>query len=300
MHPTLQTHCTTCSESTPIPFSAAAFSQTHYCSHCGAASTGITTKSPESSMSAQQHDELAGLFARSLTFASPTPPPDVAPALTTSLPDPIPAPTPTYYASTHYTPTRHMVPIRFVPQPAPTPEPTVMSDAELAALLTQNSINPMALYPAQIALFRNADSPQRLRLLELWRISPPSAGGYDLAKEAEGWRESTLAREEGLARVRYERLMAAREFGSGGGGLAGAGEVERPATAPEKSAAEPYMMSGYEMLARKEYETSQRTDPVYNTGLWSGESRLGGYDAMRAWPEAKLGCVNGLDEEMVM
>lgn len=69
-------------------------------------------------------------------------------------------------------------------------------------LLRQHSIDPSALLPNQIHLFQDADHEQRLRLLELWRISPPS---YPVEEHLNGtWSSTSVEREEVLARARYE------------------------------------------------------------------------------------------------
>jgi len=277
-----------------------------------------------------QQDELAGLFARNMTFSNPTPPPDESQALPKPA-ESAPQPQPTVYASQHYVPNYHRVPIRFhatpqaSPEPEPAPEPVrhiqPLSDSEIVDILNRNSIDPSSLFPSQVALFRNADNDQRLRLLELWRISPPNLGCYDLAKEQSTWLETTLQKEEQLAKLRYERQMVERQFGSNSKeqGMSDV-EPERPSTAPESRGrisvhAEPYMMSGYELLAQREYEQSssplkettkynQSTDPVYRgSGEWAKgiqdmENRYGAFEQTRegSTPQA----LNGLDEDMVM
>lgn len=290
-----------------------------------------------------QQDELAGLFARTMTFSNPTPPPDEQQNFQKpSEPEPQPA----VYASSHYVPNvqpRHSVPVRFhstpqaSPEPEPVPQPTYtpivhfLSDSEIVEILNRNSIDPQTLFPSQVNLFRNADNDQRLRLLELWRISPPNLGHYDLAKEQATWLETTLTQEEQMARLRYERLMTERQFGNKiqqrqqedhGMSLEVIQDIERPASAPESrgrsshGGAEPYMTSGYELLAQREYERSsadaalkestrynQSTDPAYRgSGTWTKsvedmENRYGAYEQSCVGPTVAL---NGLDEDMVM
>jgi hypothetical protein len=293
-----------------------------------------------------QQDELAGLFARSMTFSNPTPPPEQQQIF----PKPSePEPQLTVYASSHYVPNVqprvHTVPVRFhaTPQASPEPEPAPqpiyqpivypLSDSEIVAILNRNSIDPQTLFPSQVQLFRNADDDQRLRLLELWRISPPNLGHYDLAKEQATWLETTLHQEETMARLRYERLVTERQFGNKnlqrgqqedqGMSLEVVQDIERPASAPESrgrsshgAAAEPYMTSGYELLAQREYERStadaalkestrynQSTDPAYRgSGTWNKsyeelENRYGAYEQSCVGPQVAL---NGLDEDMVM
>jgi len=224
------------------------------------------------------------------------------------------------YASTHYIP-----PTSFhanaTPQATPEPEPRPLSDNEIAAVLIQHSIDPHTLFPSQVALFRNADDEQRQRLLELWRISPPNLGAYDIAKEQATWLETTLAREEEVARLRYERaVLEAQGIGSPHN------EISRPSSAPAATNtstgtntngnAEPYMMSGYELLAQREYERSalaetsrynQATDPVYASQQQVGGWKQGGlqdmennYGAFAAQRENGGMSMNGLDDEMMM
>jgi hypothetical protein len=232
-------------------------------------------------MQREQQDELAGMFNRTMNISNPTPPPD------TQFQPPPPAyeltattghVLPKLYASTHYTHTHHVVPVRFIPHsPSPEPRPA-LSDPQIFTMLLQNGIDPTTLFAPQIHLIRHADPEQRLRLLELWRISPPNLGAYDLAKEQQSWHETTLAKEEEMARLRFERQTAERNIPrvtsssdliSEPSNLADVmQQPERPSSAPEllKGTAEPYilngyasMTSGYEQLLQREYEESQQT-----------------------------------------
>ncbi|QDS67426.1 hypothetical protein FKW77_000232 [Venturia effusa] len=280
-----------------------------------------------------QQDELAGLFARSMTFSNPTPPPEQQQqqAFQRST-DPAPQ---IIYASSHYVPNprpRHS-------EPSPEPELVLyqpvayfLSDSDIRDILSRNSIDPDTLYLSQVDLFRKAGDDQRLRLLELWRISPPNIGHYDLAQEQASWKETTLNQEEQMARVRYDRMMAERQFGNKiqqrqvedrGMSLDVAREIERPASAPESrwrsshgSGAEPYMTSGYELLAQCEYEKStadpvsndlipytQSSDPIYRgPGPWDTTFQ----DVATRYGACEQSCVgapstfNGLNEDMEM
>lgn len=281
-----------------------------------------------------QQDELAGLFARNMNFSNPTPPPEQQQRQPfQKLSEPAPQ---IIYASSHYVPNpqpRHNEPS---PEPEPVPyQPVVhfLSDSEIRGILNRNSIDPDTLFLSQVNLFRNAGDDQRLRLLELWRISPPNVGYYDLAQEQASWKETSLNQEEDMARLRYDRLMAERQFGNKiqqrevedhSMSLEVAQEIERPASAPESrgrssqgsGAAEPYMTSGYELLAQREYERStadaasneaprynQATDPVYRaSGTWDKTvedmaNRYGAYEQSCVGAPSML---NGLDEDMEM
>ena len=281
-------------------------------------------------------EELVGLFARQMTFSNPTPPPE----------EPIPSVSaqqslsiPVVYASQHYTPNRHVVPVRFntppeqpVQQEEQQQQQRYLSDEQLIDLLQQNSIDPHQLFPSQVDLFRNADADQRLRLLELWRISPPNLGSVN---EHAAWQKTDLQKEEMLARLRYERrignggtpeLRNLQEEASWGAATA---EPERPSTAPEQKThtAEPYILSGYEQLVKRDYEQAQRqmqqtlplqestrynqsTDPVFQqqSGLWQKnaqdmENQYGTFQAMREshaiWGSCMLDA-HRMDEDMIM
>jgi hypothetical protein len=252
----------------------------------------------------QNHEELAGLFARSMNISNPTPPPETRfepPQPPAELPQQLPT-EPIVYASMHYTHSRHVVPVRFSSTPETTPEPQrPLTNDEMYRMLLQNGINPHSLFPAQVHLFRHADLEQRLRLLELWSISPPDTAPYDLLKQQEAWSATSIPKEMEMARLRFERVVernalhtAALRSASSDAELApfhppqpslrtdvsGAGpatvQPERPASAPgTKTYAEPYMSSGYEMLAKREYDAhantplrettryNQATDPAY-------------------------------------
>ena len=76
----------------------------------------------------------------------------------------------------------------------------------MAEVLRQHAIDPAALLPNQVHLFLNADDEQRYRLLELWRIAPPS---YPLEEHLNGsngtWITTSVEREENLAKIRWEQ-----------------------------------------------------------------------------------------------
>lgn len=288
-------------------------------------------------------EELVGLFARQMTFSNPTPPPE-EPMAPVSQSQEQSAPVPVVYASQHYTPNRHVVPVRFntPPEPPvisqPQQQQRYLSDEQLIDLLQQNSIDPQQLFPSQVDLFRNADADQRLRLLELWRISPPNLGAYDLHQENAAWQETDLQKEEMLAKLRYERRIGQRgtpelrNMQEEAGWGAATAEPERPSTAPENRShnAEPYMLSGYEQLVRRDYEQQQEqqqqqqqamplqestrynqsTDPVFQhpSGLWQKntqdmENQYGAFQAMRenqvVWGSCMLDA-HRMDEDMIM
>jgi hypothetical protein len=252
----------------------------------------------------QPQEELAALFSRNLTLD-----PMCQPAAT---PAPAPAPDPSQaaqeepkivYISQHYNHSAHLAKQQqqqeeaaaAASQPAPRPasEPPHNEHAAVEQVLRSHSVDPSALSTAQLQLFRTADTPQQLRLLELWRASPPtsSADNPTLA-----WASTTLEQEEALARLRFEqaqqRLVDEQlqlELFGGGGGSSGGMDMEAAEPEPETVMSldgtpltpiqagdgrwvgaatvplassyhymEPYMASGYEEMARREYEESVR------------------------------------------
>lgn len=176
------------------------------------------------------------------------------------------APKAIVYASSHYTHSHHVVPARSIFEP---PVRTHIDMSELGLILLRNSINPELLFPSQVELFQNADDDQRLRLLELWRISPPQgrqgypAGtDYNMSRQLYDWPPTSLAQEESMAKLRYEKTHQ---------------EQQTRDLSASPPVAEPYMTSGYDMLAKREYEQSAKeatyhpaTDPVYNSASTSG------------------------------
>lgn len=254
-----------------------------------------------------QQDELTQLFAASMHLSQNAP----------QQPQPEPvqqqneqgAPKAIVYASSHYTHSHHVVPTRSVSAP---PVRTNIELSELGAILLRNSINPELLFPSQVELFQNADDDQRLRLLELWRISPPQGrqgypegSDYNMSRQLYDWPPTSLAQEEAMAKLRYEKDQQQQE----------AHRARELSTSPQL--AEPYMMSGYDMLAKRDYEQSARepgyhhaTDPVYNSsssssnGLWQKSANVSemenNYGAYAYAREYGFQQPVYADEEMVM
>lgn len=226
------------------------------------------------------------------------------------------APTPviTYSISQHYHHSAHLANRTVAPhQPAQRPAeeqqratsmPLDMNSA--VALLRSQGVDPAVLSASQLHLFRTArDANQRQRLVELWLIYPPASAAEN---PATAWSMTTIDQEEQLARLRFERATAAgsdvvrqqqqQQTQQTQGTqpetvLSLDGTPVRAVVTPLQAddghwllnahataAPEPYMVSGYEELARREYEESMRrgqeqqqqqkqqqytpaTDPVY-------------------------------------
>jgi hypothetical protein len=130
-------------------------------------------------------------------------------------------------------------------------------------ILRIHGVDPFTLTPSQLQLFRIADQAQKRRLVELWSICPPNNGG-DIPSLA--WSSTTVEQEEHLARLRHERLQQAETLSLDGTTVqSNDGSWHQQAT----HESEPYMMSGYEELMRREQERerqsmeSQRSDAGY-------------------------------------
>ncbi|KFY96311.1 hypothetical protein V500_02506 [Pseudogymnoascus sp. VKM F-4518 (FW-2643)] len=205
---------------------------------------------------AATQEELSALFSRNLSFQPPPPPPAPAPIHQTTPP----TEAITYSITQHYHHSSH------------TARPTPTTDAHTTSIiLSRHGVDASSLFPSQLALFQSADPAQQMRLVELWRISPPTYGGHALAAEQPQWPATSVAQEEAMAQARYERAMleerAARHHSvEGGDDVMSDGEISNAPLTPIQGggdgrglgggAVEPYMASGYEALAAREYEIS--------------------------------------------
>ncbi|KAJ4333655.1 hypothetical protein N0V95_009371 [Ascochyta clinopodiicola] len=277
---------------------------------CGSISTGINVQAKAQEDANMQQDELAQLFATNMHLSQNAAQQqqvqqEQAQQQQQEQTQQQDAPKAIVYASSHYTHSHHVVPTRSASEP---PAKTHIDLSELGAILLRNSINPELLFPSQVELFQNADDDQRLRLLELWRISPPQGRqgypadtNYNMSRQLYDWPPTSLAQEESMAKLRYEKAQQVEQ-------------ARELSTSPQT--AEPYMASGYDMLAQRDYEQSAKqpnyhsaTDPVYNSaggsGLWQKnvgsisdmENNYGAYAYAREYGFQQPSYA---DEEMVM
>lgn len=289
-------------------------------------------------MQQQQQEELARLFQAHMSLNQqikpPTPPPEqdscLGQPLQQHVQDVARVASPIVYSSTHYTHSSHVVPQR----PVTAPARTHIDVADLQNIFLNNSIDPSLLFPSQVDLFQNADDSQRLRLLELWRISLPHGRPgspddiqYNVSQQLYDWPPTSLAQEEAMAKLRYEHIMAekaqsehilsheeALAHSMSPKSESAAVKETRVFLASTSENAEPYMASGYDMLAKREYEASaeaalreshrynQATDPVYNSpgknmgSIMEMENRYGAFAHARDYDVQPV----HVDDEMVM
>lgn len=186
-------------------------------------------------------DELADMMARNMHLGMQAPSADVS-----SPPTPlvVPQPAPITYISQHYHHSAHVV-------PAPIGE-----EIPVSIILRNAGVNADALFPSQLQLFRNAQRDQQERLVELWRICPPTYGGQLVNRDMGNWPQTSLELEEQAARQRWEKQEQER--------------LKNLSVLPgqqARSTAEPYMSTGYDadMGMDNDMETyRQATDPAYN------------------------------------
>jgi len=243
------------------------------------------------------HEDLAALFSRNLSLHNP---PYVAPVQQSKEQSPEVETPYTYSITQHY---HHSAHVANQQRSRPASEPPQTDQLTTEIILSRHGVDATSLFPSQIDLFKSADAGQQMRLIELWRICPPNYGGHALAQDLGNWPATSLEQEEAMAKLRYERQILDERMSRIGAEQATdsaddtmSEESNNTPMTPIQGgdgrwsgtghAAEPYMMSGYEALAQREYERSagpskdiyshfgmaiggpsykQATDPVYKS-----------------------------------
>ncbi|KAL9105239.1 MAG: hypothetical protein Q9187_008751, partial [Circinaria calcarea] len=147
-------------------------------------------------------------------------------------------------------------------------------------ILIQNGINPSLLLPTQLVLFEQAASDQRTRLLELWRISPPDYTAYgtqELSDELGGWCRTTLEQEEEMARLRLQRKGELATQTDTNSKIGEHTTTLNSLNQGDCQTMEPYMTSGYETLAQREYDQQLQTGLYVKETHLPSESVVGGH-----------------------
>ncbi|KUI66556.1 hypothetical protein VM1G_01402 [Cytospora mali] len=268
-------------------------------------------------------EDLASLFAKNMSLSAtqqPAAPPPQDDRIV--------------YISQHYTHSAHIAhqqqqqqhqpqPPQDEPMQRPSSEPPRSDMHDLELLLRSHGVNTSALSLPQVELFRNAGDAQKMRLVQLWSICPPSNSTDNPSLT---WTNTTVEQEEMLAQRRFELQQQQQQQQAEQGvpvtevvmSLDGTETETTLGSSPAASMQsadgrwpplsqhhhmEPYMASGYEELARREYDASARkaaeykaaTDPVYETtgGLLDWERQQ--------WMENRYGSIMAWrdDEEML-
>lgn len=227
-------------------------------------------------------DELSALFNRTLNLEP------VRAAAEVEVPNEEPK---IIYISTHYIqPTR---PSSLSPPPADPVQPPVpqVDHTEVLQHLNQHGIETSGLCSPQLELFKNVDDSQRTLLMDYWRAAPPTKD------QTQDMTTTTVEQERILANLRIERMQMLEDeaiMAQLQGEAEAAAELARqqeqeqeqllqqqfdsdsvmstdstpltPMQSPSGSWVqtspinymEPYMMDGYEDMARREFEASAR------------------------------------------
>lgn len=177
-------------------------------------------------------EDLATLFDKQLNMGTVEPPETPEPSSpVSSQPSPI-----TYSITQHYHHSAHIARQAAAAGPEalhPSPEVTHTNDA-----LRSQNIDPSTLSPEQIELFEHAMPEQKSRLIQIWQICPETNQATGLHQFVGNQQQQQ--QHENVPMEDYEMDMTQE----------GSGESH------EQHDAEPYMVSGYEMLAQREYERS--------------------------------------------
>lgn len=83
-------------------------------------------------------------------------------------------------------------------------------EKQASDVLQEAGVNASVLLPSQITLFKNADDDQKQRLVELWKIAPPTAGTQLPPAASSNWPQTSMELEEEAARLRWETMERER------------------------------------------------------------------------------------------
>ena len=181
--------------------------------------------------------ELASLFSRNLNIENTA----TEGASTTQGLSPKTGNSITYSMSQHYHHSAHVVPSKTSSQTSdagPESLPSSSSQESVQYTLFQHDIDPSRLSSSQLVMLEQAGPEERARLLGLWRLTPPETSYF------------------GLHEVDHDDNVEMRMEGDCGGSFTTTSGGET------KQVAEPYITSGYETLAQRDYD--QQANHVYN------------------------------------
>ncbi|KAK4216965.1 hypothetical protein QBC37DRAFT_67340 [Rhypophila decipiens] len=177
------------------------------------------------------------------------------------------------YASMHYNPPTAVN--HLVSSPAPVPK---IDYTEVLQYLQHHTIDTSGLSDAQLELFKNVSEPQRMELLQFWGIAPPKKGATP------EFTTTTVEQERTLANLRWEQMQedeAMAQLQAEASAAISQQQLEsdtvmsqdsNPPLTPVSVSVqlndsswiqtspvnymEPYMMSGYEEMARRSWQCS--------------------------------------------
>ncbi|KAI0195433.1 hypothetical protein F4808DRAFT_329343 [Astrocystis sublimbata] len=199
-------------------------------------------------------DELSTLFSRNMTFQQPRPEPVQQ---VQQQPDAEPI---KYSITQHYHHSAHAVHQEAAPEPQRAASVPAQTQFSAEQVLSQHGVDPLRLSAQQIELFKTGDMPQQLRLIELWQICPPDNSSNTHTRM--DWPDTSVEQEMILAqrrqsqRAEEERQRRDSEMSMDGTPLTPVQTTDGHWVTT--AYVEPYMMSGYEMMAQREYEESTK------------------------------------------
>ncbi|KAG9789849.1 hypothetical protein ABEF93_006554 [Exophiala dermatitidis] len=202
--------CQHCGCETDLSNTLAVFEDNPHCKQCGLSAYESDMKMQDELVNMMAHNLQIGLIQHQQDMSTP-PTPQV-----------LPEPTPITYISQHYHHSAHQVHPHDVP---------------VSTILENVGINAAALFPSQLQLFKNADTEQRMRLIQLWQIAPPAYGTQMHPNDLGNWPEASMEREEAAAKYRLLRVEEDN--------LKTLATLSRH---DNRNNAEPYMMHGYGAL----------------------------------------------------
>jgi hypothetical protein len=209
----------------------------------------------------QSQDDLAALFYRNLSLQNPPPPQPELVVQPVAGEEPI-----VYSISQHYNHSAHLAAQNKVSRPASDSGITDHQTTEI--ILARHGVDVSTLFPSQIDLFKTADASQQMRLVELWRISPNTGTGNS-AQDLGSYRPTSFQQEEALAKLRLENQMMEERASRSQADedVMSDGELSNAPLTPIQGGdgrwnapqqPEPYMLSGYEALAARDYQLSSQ------------------------------------------
>ena len=212
-------------------------------------------------------EELATLFSQNMRFSNAR----EATHATTEIEQRDHSTPPPYSISMHYHHSGHLAPKTIPSTVSQSQEGTTLVDPNdrVKDTLAANGINPSCMITSQLTLFEQAAPDQKSRLIELWRISPPDYASYEdqeLANKLDPLRHTTLEQEEDMARLRFQRSETQGLTSQIDTDMIQDDHTDEPVSSmePESQVVEPYMTSGYELLAQRDYH-AQDDSVVKNT-----------------------------------
>lgn len=205
---------------------------------------------------ADADNELSALLARGLTFTNGN---TSQPAATAESPKTTQS-TIKYSITQHYHHSTHVVPLAQPSGPQCLAlKLTQMDETTANMILSRNGVDPSALFPSQLTLFRQVDLAQQMCLIEIWRSWPSARGSQAYCLENRRASTSDFLRHEqrdtdAMDRDGAQSVSIHSTYPPAPAKGSSSDLGDSTDRAPSAHLAEPYMVSGYDVLAQRDYE----------------------------------------------